>query len=63
MKVETFGIFLQLVKLTTSSILLGPKKCIVLRERRILTFFNYWTPFGPPLFWNQRLATISPINK
>lgn len=47
MKVETFGIFLQLIKLMTSSILLGPKKCIVLRERQILTFFNYWTPFWP----------------
>lgn len=47
MKIETFGIFLQLIKLMTSSILFGPKKCIVLRERKILTFFNYWTPFWP----------------
>lgn len=47
MKLETFGIFLQLIKLMTSSILFCPIKCIVLRERKILTFFNYWTPFWP----------------
>lgn len=45
MKIETFGIFLQLTKLMISSILFGPKKCIVLRERNIFTFFNYWTSF------------------
>lgn len=55
MKVETFGIFLQLIKLLTSSILLGPKKCIVLRERKTLIFLIIGLLFGPPSFWNQRL--------
>lgn len=40
MKIETFGTFLQFVKLMSNFILFGTRKCIVLKEGTILKLLD-----------------------